>query len=307
MVNPAAYEAYLKGRYYWNKRTPDAVKRGAEYFHLAIEKDPTYAAAYASLADGAAVTGFWGFVSPEEGFGRAKSTARNALGWALLHYDFDFSASEREFRRSIDLNPGYANGAQWYGMYLTLMGRAEQGMLEIKRALQLDPLSLIINTTFAWACYVMRKYEESLEQCERTIELDPNFPPSLYITGVVCEKMGMYARGIAELQEALKLSGDAPAYLAQLGAMYAYAGESGAALKILDELQRLSQQRYVMPYYLAVIYTALNRRDEAFWWLEKAFEERAAWATFTKTDPRLDGLRSDSRFDHLLRRMNFPL
>ena len=167
MVNPEAYEAYLKGRYYWNKRTPDAVKRGAEYFHLAIEKDPTYAAAYASLADGAAVTGFWGFVSPEEGFGRAKSTARKALeidetaeahaalGWALLHYDFDFSASEREFRRSIDLNPGYANGAQWYGMYLTVMRRAGQGMLEIKRALQLDPLSLIINTTFAWACYVM--------------------------------------------------------------------------------------------------------------------------------------------------------
>jgi tetratricopeptide (TPR) repeat protein len=153
----------------------------------------------------------------------------------------------------------------------------------------------------------MRKYEESLEQCERTIELDPNFPPSRYITGVVCEKMRMYARGIAELQQALKLSGDAPAYLAQLGAMYAYAAESSTAVKILDELQRLSQQRYVMPYYLAVIYTALNRRDEAFCWLEKAFEERAAWATFTKTDPRLDGLRSDSRFDRLLCRTNFPL
>ena len=317
-VDPGAYEAFLKGRYHWNKRTPAAVKKGMEFFQRAIEKDPTYAAAYVSLADGAAVTGFWGFVPPEEGFGRAKSIAKKALefeetseahaalAWALLHYDFDFPASEREFRRSNDLNPGYANGAQWYAMYLTLMGRTEEAVVEVRRALQLDPLSLIINVTLAWVYYVIRQYEEALAQCERTIELDPNFPPGRYVTGVVCEKIGMYGRGISELEVALRLSGDAPAYVAQLGAIYANAGELEAAMKVLGELQELSQRRYVMPYYLAIIYSGLKRRDEAFYWLGKAYEEHAAWATFTKTDPRLDGLRSDPRFDNLLRRIGFP-
>jgi TolB-like protein/Tfp pilus assembly protein PilF len=317
-VDPEAYEAFLKGRYYWNKRTPAAVKKGMEYFQRAIEKDPTYASAYVSLADSAAVTGFWGFVSPEEGFGKAASIAKKALefedtaeahaarGWALLHYEFDFPACEREFQHSIELNPGYANGAQWYAMYLTLMGRTRKGIAEVKRALRLDPLSLIINATFGWICYVMREYEESLDQLQKTIELDPNFPPSRYITGMVCEKMGMYERGIDELQEALRLSGDAPAYVAQLGSMYAYAGQVEAAMKIAEDLQELSQRRYVMPYYLAMIYTGLCRRDEAFYWLERAYEEHAAWAPFTKTDPRLDGLHSDPRFDNLLRRMGFP-
>jgi TolB-like protein/Tfp pilus assembly protein PilF len=318
-VNPEAYVAYLKGRYYWNKRTPDAATKAAEYLQRAIEKDPTYAAAYASLADGAAVTGFWGFVPPEEGFGRAKSIAQRALeidetaeahaalGWALFHYDFDFQASEREFRRSIELNSGYATGAQWYSMYLTSMGRTREAVAEIKRALQLDPLSLIINMTSAWIAYVMRRNEEALDQCLRTIELDPTFAPARYITGMVCEKMGLYPRGIAELQEANKLSGDAPAYVAQLCTLHAYAGEVDSAVRILEQLQELSQQRYVMPYYLAMIYTALNRRDEAFYMLERAYRERAAWAAFTKTDPRLDGLHSDARFDDLLRRMKFPI
>ena len=317
-MDPEAYEAYLKGRYYWNKRTPNAVKKGAEYFQQAIEKDPTYAAAHASLADCAAVAGFWGFVPPEEGFGRARATAQKALemdetaeahaalGWAILHYDFNFAASEREFRRSIELNPGYANGAQWYAMYLTTIGRTEEGIAEVKRALQLDPLSLIINVTFAWISYVRRQFEESLDQCQKTIDLDPNFPPARLMLSWVCEKMGMYARGIEELQEAIRLSGSAPAYVAQLGAIYADAGEPDAAMKILEELQDLSKGRYVMPYYLALICIALSRGDEAFCWLEKAYQERAAWAAWTKIDPRLDGLRSDPRFDDLLRRMNFP-
>jgi TolB-like protein len=318
MVHPEAYESYLKGRYYWNKRTPNSVKKGTEYFQRAVDKDPTYAAAYASLADGASVTGFWGFVPPEEGFGRAKSIARKsleieetaeahaALGWALLHYDFDFPAAEREFRRSIELNAGYANGAQWYSMYLTLMGRTTEGIAEVKRALKLDPLSLIINVTFAWICYVNRRFEEAIDQCQRTIELDPNFAPGRYMTGVVCEKIGLYERGIAELQEANRLSGDAPAYVAQLGATYAYAGEVNIAVKILERLQELSQQRYVMPYYLAIIYAALNGRDEALYWLKRAHQEHAAWSIFTKTDPRLDSVRSDPRYDDLVRVMKFP-
>ena len=317
-VNPEAYVAYLKGRYYWNKRTPDAVRKAAEYLQRAIEKDPTYAAAHASLADGAAVTGFWGFVPPEEGFGRAKLIAQKALeieetaeahaalGWALLHYDFDFQASEREFRRSIELSPGYATGAQWYSMYLTSMGRTKEAIVEIKRALQLDPLSLIINMTSAWILYVMRRNEEALDQCLKTIELDPTFAPARYITGMVCEKMGLYARGLSELHEANRLSGDAPAYVAQLCTLHAYAGELDSAVRILEQLQELSQRRYVMPYYFAVIYTALSRRDEAFCMLERGYRERAAWAAFTKTDPRLDGLHSDTRFDELLRRMKFP-
>jgi TolB-like protein/Flp pilus assembly protein TadD len=317
-VDPEAYQLYLKGRYYWNKRSPDADKEGVECFQRAIEKDPTYAAAYASLADCAAVSGFWGFVPPEEGFGRAKSIAQKALeidetaeahaamGWALLHYDFDFFGSEREFRRSIEINPAYASGAQWYAMYLTLMGRTREATVEIRRALRLDPLSMIINMTFAWICYVMRQYDEALNQCERTIELDPNFPPAHYITGVICEKVEMYPRAISELQEANRLSGKPISYVAQLGSTYGCAGKVDEAVGILDQLHELSQRRYVMPYYLATIYAALRRRDEALHWLERAWQERAAWAVFAKTDPRLDALHSDPRFGKFLELLNFP-
>jgi TolB-like protein/Flp pilus assembly protein TadD len=317
-VDPEAYQLYLKGRHYWNKRSPDADKKGVECFQRAIEKDPTYSAAYASLADCAAVAGFWGFVPPEEGFGRAKSIAQKALeidetaeahavlGWALLHYDFDFPASEREFRRSIEINPAHASGAQWYAMYLTLTGQTTKATVEINRALRLDPLSMIINITFAWIWYVMHQYGEALDQCERTIELDPNFPPAHYITGIICEKMGLYSRAISELQEANRLSGKPISYVAQLGSTYGSAGRVDEAERILDQLQELSQRRYVMPYYFAMIYTALSKSDEAFYWLERACQERAAWAVFSKTDPRLDTLRPDPRFDKLLERLNFP-
>jgi tetratricopeptide (TPR) repeat protein len=224
----------------------------------------------------------------------------------MLHYDFNFLAAENEFRRSIELNTGYANGAQWYAMYLTLMGRSEEAAIEIKRALQLDPLSLIINSTSAWIYYIERRYQQALQQCERTIELDPNFPPSRYIAGMICEKLGLFARGINELQEANRLSGKAPAYVAQLCELYAYAGQIDTAGQILNELEELSRRQYVMPYYFALIDTALNRIDEAFCWLDKSYQEHAAWSAFTKTDPRLDGLRSDPRFQVLIRRMNFP-
>src|SRR5438874_1773690 len=213
-VNPEAYEAYLKGRYYWDKRRPDAVKRGAEYFQMAIEKDPTYAAAYAGLADTAGAAGFWGFASPAETYARAKVAARQSLeieetaeahtslGFALLHHDWDFPAAEKEFRRAIELNPNYATAHQWYGHYFGYSGRFDQCLEETTRALRLDPLSLIINTTYAGCFWFWRQWDRALEHCHKAMELDPSFVGLRWMLAKVYEGKGLYAEAMRQRPQA---------------------------------------------------------------------------------------------------------
>jgi TolB-like protein/Tfp pilus assembly protein PilF len=318
-VDPEAYDAYLKGRYYFYQRRGDALRKGVQCFEHAIEKDPTYAAAYAGLADCLSLLGWWAFVPPEEGCGKAKELALKAiqrdpslgeahasLAWATVHYDYDFALAEAEYRKCIELSPRHPTGHEWFGLYLTMVGRPEEGFEVLKTAIRLDPFVPIINAALAMGYWFARHKDEHIEQLEKTIELDPNFAPAHWGLGIGYLEKGMHDPAIAEMQKSVQLSQRAPIFVALLGEAYAVAGRREDAQKILDELKETAKQRYVTPYILARIYAALNEKDEAFRLLEQAYREHAAWTAFMKSDPRLDSLRSDPRFGNLFRRMNFP-
>jgi TolB-like protein len=317
-VKPDAYEAYLKGRYYWNKRSPEAVRKCGEYLQQAVEKDPTYVAAYSGLADNAGVAGFWGFVSPEEGCGRAKALARKALeieetaeahaslGWAITHYDFDFFAAEKEFQRAIDLNPNYATVRQWQAHWFGYQRRLDEFLQAAARALQLDPLSLIINTTYASVFWVAHQWDRAVEHCHKALELDPSFMGLRWMLANAYEGKEMYEHAIRERKWAVEHSGGAPTFVAELAATYAAVGNGDEALRIVEQLNELSKHHYVAAYWLALIHACLKDKEQAFLWLQRAHQERSARLALVKIDPRLDFLRSDPRFDDLLRRMNFP-
>src|SRR5215469_2408489 len=317
-VNPDAYEAHLKGRFYWNKRTPAGFRKCAEYFQRAVEKDPTYAAAYAGLADSAGSAGFWGFASPAEGCGRAKVAALKALeieetaeahaslGWAILHYDFDYLSAEKEFQRAIALNPRYATAHQWYGHCLMYVGRFDEALVETTKALKHDPLSLIIHASRAATFWVSRQWDRAIELCHAASELDPDSVPVSCLLAHVYQGKGAYDDAICERKRTVELSESAPFFIAELGGTYAAAGERAEAIRILERLNDLSERHYVSAHSLSLIHAGLRQMDEAFHCLENAYQERSAVLAWVKTDPRLDNLRSDPRFQDLLRRMNFP-
>ncbi len=317
-VDPESYEAYLKGRYHWNRRAVSGFEKAIGYFQEAIAKDPSYGTAYAGLADCLSGLGVWGFVSPNEGCGKAKRLALKALeidrglaeahaslAWATMWYDYDFLAAEREFERSIELNPRYATAHQWFGMGLGLMGRYEEAYTELKRAISLDPCSSVIHWTFGFVYHRARRYDQAIEQRERALELDPNFAQGHGGLGFDYLEKGMYEPAISELQKAVQLSQNAPTFLGWLGEAYAVAGHRDEALKVLERLQELSKQRYVTPYIVAGIYAALRKKEEALQWLNSAYGEHAAFMVLLKTEPRFDYLRSDPLFQDILRRMNF--
>jgi TolB-like protein/Flp pilus assembly protein TadD len=316
-VDPEAYEAYLKGRHHWNRRSGDGLKKALEYFQQAIDKDSTYAPAYAGLADCAGIAGFWSFAVPAEGCGRAKMAARKALeieetaeahaslAWAILHYDWDLSAAEKEFQRAIELNPRYATAHQWYGHCLGAMGRFEHAFAELKRAIQLEPLSLIINTSYAGISWLGRQWDQAIGQTQKTLDLDPNFAAGWFARARSYEGKGMPEAAIVYSQEAIKLSGGNLFFVADLGHAYAAAGKRDEALEVLGRLQETSKQRYVNACFIANIYVALNENEEALQYLENAYQERSAWMAYLEMDPWFDNLRSDSRFQDLLHRVHF--
>ncbi|MFQ5926898.1 MAG: tetratricopeptide repeat protein, partial [Terriglobia bacterium] len=319
-VNPAAHEAYLKGRYFWNKATIEGVKKGLAYFEQAIEIDPGYALAYVGVADSYALGGggFFG-LRPEEGCARAKAAATKALeldatlaephttlAYCLFFYDWDWLNAEREFKQAIELNPNYAKAHEWYGQYLTAMGRHEEAIAEAKRAQELDPLSLIINTSVGWTFYFARQYDQAIEQYRKTLEMDPNFVETRFGLRYAYLRKGMYDEAIAEWQREMKLLGRPEEKVAALGDTYAESGMRGVWQWRLENLKQAAKRRYVNPFLLAEIYTLLGEKDRAFEWLEKAYEEHAGFMYEFKEDPTFDPLRSDPRFQALLRRMRFP-
>ena len=320
-VDPEAYEAYLKGRYHWNRRSREGLGKAVQCFQQAIARDPNFSAAYAGLADCLSTLSAWGFVSPDEGCGKAKVLAGKALemdhssadahaslAFAGMWYDYDFSTAEREFERSIELDPRYATAHEWFGIYLgAVMGRFEEAYTEFQRAIRLDPLSSIISTMLGYIYYSAHRYDQAIEQYEKTLELDSTF--SLTYWGVA-QAYGFRSRhkaAITIMKKGAQLSGNAPSFVAALGDVYAAAGYRDEAQKILQKLREFSQQRYVSPYLVARIYAALAQRNDALRWLETAYRERAVWMILLKTDPRFDDLRSDPRLQDLLRRMNFPV
>ncbi len=318
-VDPEAYEAYLKGRYHWNRRRGEELPKAVRCFQQAIAKDPGYAAAYAGLADSLSSLGTWSFVPPNEGCAKAKGLALRALemdpglaeahvalAWATAWYDYDFVAAEREFERAIELNPRYPTAHYWFGFYLALMGRYEEGYTELKRAIRLDPLSGVMHWGLGFVFWCSRRYDQAIEQSEKALELDASFAPAHALLGWAYPYKSLHEPAITCLREAVELSHGASQWVGSLGEAYALAGYWDEAQKILEQLQEISKQRYVTPYVVGRIYAALGQKDEALRWLETAYQERAAWMVFLKTDPRFDDLRRDPRFQDLLRRMNFP-
>jgi DNA-binding winged helix-turn-helix (wHTH) protein/TolB-like protein/Flp pilus assembly protein TadD len=310
--NVEAYQSYLRGRYFLNKRNEEGLKKGIGHFTEAIEKEPGYALAYAGLADAYSVLGFYQFgtLPPEESFQRAKAAALKALeldetlseahaslALAKVDVDHDEAGAEREYRRAIELNPNYATAHHWYSDFLAMMDRQTEAMAEVKRALELDPLSLVINATLGERLFYARQYREAALQLRRTLEMDESFGPAHYLLGLTLEQMGMYDEAIAELNRARELSGGSPWMVAALGHTLAVAGRRAEAQKVLIELKQLSTRRHVSPYDIATVYTGLGEKTQAFEWLQKLY--KGYTKRLLKADPRMDSLRLDPRFQEL--------
>jgi len=319
-LDTEAYHLYLKGRYYWNKRTQEGLERGIEYFKQAIEKDPGYALAYAGLADSYYLLAgtAYGALPPREAIPRAKAAALKALqiddtlaeahaSMALvLINEWDWLGAEKEYKRSIKLNPGYATVRQWYAFYLMARGRLEEALREAKRAHELDPLSIIINRDLGLLFYYARQPDRAIEQYRKTIELDPNFALAHQALGRACLEKGMYPQAVEHMQRAASLAGKSVAMSAALAHAYAVAGNKDDAKTILGELLERSRQSHVEPISIAVIYVGLGENETALEWLEKAYEERSVGLLTLKVHPIFDGLRSDPRFQELLHRIGLP-
>jgi TolB-like protein/DNA-binding winged helix-turn-helix (wHTH) protein/Tfp pilus assembly protein PilF len=317
-ISPEAYEAYLKGRYYWNKRTGESMQKAEQYFEQAIDNDPTYAAAYSGLADCNSGLTWHGFKSPAEALPKAYAAARKALeinpesaeahaslGLAMSHR-WDWTGAEPEFRRALQLDPQYANAHHWYGDYLSIRGRHDEALAEAKHALELDPLNLMISTWVGLRYYMARDYSRGIDQNRNSVELDPNFAAAHLLLGEDYLGAGLHSEAVQELKKAANLSGDSPLYTAQVAVALAVAGRNGDALRIAHELETISRKRYVSPYGLAQIYAASNKKADTFKWLQAAYEDHAVWMGYLAVDPIFDRYRSDERFKDLLRRLGLP-
>ena len=318
-VNPEAYEDYLKGRYFWNKRTGEGLKKATEYFNDAIKKDPTFGQAYAGLADSYALLGNGDFAvaSPREAYPKAKAAATKALeldnslgeahtslAFCLGLFEWNWDAAEKEYLRAIALNPGYATAHQWYALQLSLLGRFDEAIAEMRKAESLDPLSLIISANMADVLFAAHRYDEAIQQSRKAIDMDPNFAISHYELGQALAQKKMYNAAIAELQKANELSGGDTTCIAVLAYAYAASGRADEALKLLNELKSRSNHRFSYAAHEALIYASLDDKDQAMALLEKAYEDH--FDALALRSPAFDSLRSDRRFRDLMRRSGLP-
>ena len=315
--NPEAYQAYLKGRFFWQKRTGDGAKKAVAYFEQAIRLDPNYALAYAGLSDATAILGDSGFLSLEESRQKALALATKALeldgtlaeahatlALAIVDYHRDWSAGERHFRRAIALNPSYAEAHEWYANHLSCVGRHEEAIAEAQRAQELDRLSLNGTQNLGHIFLNARQYDRAIEQLQTVLDLDPDHGFSHFLLGMVYIHTGRHEEASAEFQQVNRLSDTVgPGAVALLGYTYAIAGQRNKAEASLGELDELATRRYVAAFPRAVIYTGLGEKERAFEWLEKAYAGRNMQLRFLKVSPLFDPLRSDPRFTELLKRM----
>jgi serine/threonine protein kinase/tetratricopeptide (TPR) repeat protein len=317
--DPVAYQLYLKGRHHWNKRTTEGVKKAIRFLQQAIDQDPGYALAYSGLADCFALFGGYRALRPEEAFPMARASAMkaleiddrvaeayNSLAVASLFYDWNWSQAEEEFKRVIHLSPRYATGHQWYTIFLAAMQRPEEALVSIRRAHELDMLSLPINTHLGWAFYFFRRFDDAIKQLQATLELDPDYILAHFALGQAYTQRNKYREAIAELQTAASLSGRLPPILAALGYAYALAGEIDQAQHLLTELIESSSVKYVSAYDLALVNIGLSQKETAFDLLSTAVKERCGWLIFLNIDPVLDTLRADPRFRDLIRLVGLP-
>lgn len=315
--NTEAYQLYLKGRFYWNKRTAEDLQRAVGYFNQAIEKDPDYALAYAGLASTYALIPEYSGLPAKDFIPKTETAARRALeldaalaephaalGMIKNSYQWDWEGAEREFKRAIELDPKYPTAHHWYSNCLECQGKLEEALVEGKQAQELDPLSLIINNNVADVLFMMQRDDLAVEQLNRVLELEPNFPGSLEQLGRVYTQQGKFDEAISELQKVRKIVSEKdPFSLWYLGNVYARAGKEDEAISIVSQLLELSKQGHALSVEIAGVYCGLGDKNKAFEWLEKGYEERNSNLQYFKVDPIWDNLRSDPRYNIMLKKI----
>jgi len=316
-LSPNAYEAYdlyLKGRYFWNKRTPSGFQRAVEYFQQAVAKDPDYARAYAGLADSYALMSGYSLAPQNEFMPKARAAALRAVeldnklaeahtSLALIteNYDWDWQNAEKEYRRAIQLDPNYATAHHWYAEYLAYQGRFDEAFAESERARQLDPLSLIIATDNGAILYFSRQYDRAIEQFRAVLDMEPNFPRAHLLVFAYVQK-GMFADALADIEKWRRID-NVPGSWAIEAYVYGRSGQRVEARRALEKWQQLNRRRQMDPAATALAYVGMGNKDEAFAWLQRAYSERSNALTALNVDPIYDPLRSDARFQDLLRRV----
>jgi len=321
-VRPESYQDYLRGRYFFNRKTEAALRQALAYFQRAVAADPGYAPAYTGLADcywSLGASSVVGGLPPRQAMPEAKAAALKALeidgtlaeahsslAQVRLLYDWDPAASEKEFKRALDLNPDYTAAHHWYSHCLLVLGRTEESLAESRRALELEPLSLVINLHLGWHYLYARQYDLAIEQDRRTLELDPAFPQAQRYAAWAFLQKGLHAEAIADLRAALSGLGRQPEVEAELGHALAVDGRRAEARAVLEGLSQPSPTRYVSPYSVALVHAGLGNRDQALAWLDKAYDERSDYMPYLELEPMLDSLRSDPRFGALARRVGLP-
>jgi len=315
---PDAYEAYVKGRYFWNKRTEIGMRKGLEYFHQAIALDPTFAEAYVGVADSYGTLGLYAMLPPKEAFPAAKEAAKRALemddglaeahaSLGFIHFYYDWNATDAiaEFRRALADNPNYAMAHSWYSENLAAMGRFQESVAEAQHAMEDDPLSLIIGSNAGWTLSLAGKSDEAIEVLKKAIDIDPGFPRTHFRLGRAYAQKKSYELAIAELERAVNLSTGDACYKGSLGYVYAISGRENQARKVLQDLESRLGQPYVPSYAIALVYAGLGENDHAMSWLQRAFDDRSTSMVYLKLDPELSSLHSDPRFEQLSHRINF--
>jgi eukaryotic-like serine/threonine-protein kinase len=314
-----AYRLYLQGRHHWNRWTEEGFYKAIGYFQQAVQKDPSYALAYAGVADSYVLLGWNSYLPPKDAFPKGKAAAMTALDLApdlgeaatdlaavLWLHDWQWPEAEKEFQRSLKLNPCYPTANHYYAECVMTMGRHAEAITRMKKSLELDPLSLIINAAMGWAYYHARQYDQAVEQLLRTVELDPNYPVTYWILGLLYRKTARSDLAISAGQKGVNLSGGSPLMRAALAQSYAEAGSPKDARQILDDLTKLGQDKYVAPHFFAGIHIGLGEDERALAYLEKSYAEHCHWLIYLHIDPSMDRLRGDPRFQDLLRRVGLP-
>jgi len=315
--NIEAYELYLKGQYFQDKRTPEALAKSIEYFQKATVKDPQFAVAFAALADSHALLCVRGETLPKDSYEKAKvaairaleidgtsAEAHRALANVKFWYDWDWPGAEREFKRAIELSANDPIPNQQYAGYMVAMGRHQEAVAEIKRAQRLAPLSLATNVQAGRTLFLAGQYEAAIEQCRKAIDMDPDFAGAYIFLGRIYTQKGLYREALAAFAHARLSYRDSAEIASLIGYTYAVSGRTAEARQVLEELHRLSRRRYISPYHMAMVYAGLGARDETFQWLDKAYDDREGRLTILRFAPEFAALRSDPRFKRLLQRMN---
>jgi TolB-like protein/DNA-binding winged helix-turn-helix (wHTH) protein/Flp pilus assembly protein TadD len=316
---PGAYRAYVKGRYYWNKRTESGLIKGLECYEMAIHEDPSFALAYAGLADCCLILSQSGPLPPAEAYPRVRAAAEKAveldgtlaeahasLAYAKMTCDWNWHEAEIEFNEALLLNPKCAIAHQWYADYLTATGRHDKAVDEIKTAWELDPLSPIINSDVGWSLFYAREYDEAIKHYRNVLEMEPNFLPARWGLGMCYLAKSMFSQAIVELKGGVSVSGESPTMMAGLAQAYALAGSRSKSKKLLRELEDLSKRRYVPSFDMAAVYLSLGEADRAFACFQRAYTERGVYLVYLNADPRFTGERRDARLQSIVTQVGLP-